>query len=176
VLLVLSALLKRHPAVGLFGSVALGFALADWLPAGSLRLDTAWQGALVFALIHSLRWEDEKHSGTAGLRLLLALGWMGHAMALVWTASGNGLWLAQGMAGLLLIAVAVKWLLTHVWRPWLVPLAGFAIFVQPPLRVTGALLRDVPPGYAEVAGAFLLLAVGTLLALAKPRWLKSPKP
>jgi hypothetical protein len=56
----------------------------------------------------------------------------------------------------------------------MVPAAALLVLLIPPGDFAAGRLQATPAGLLAVAGSFLLFAVGTVLALTKPRWNPSP--
>jgi hypothetical protein len=161
--------LSRNPRHGILGSLVLAISLLFGLstPAAS---HWAIHAALAFLLLHSLRWNDSAHAGARVVRSMVAAFWFGHAV--VWLYSGGEVYMTSIGASVVLAIYLGFRLLTGAWGPRIVALAAGATLLTGPGDVTVEKVHSIPVGILAVLGSFLLLGVGTLLALTRPRWLR----
>jgi len=160
--------LSRNPKLGILGAaVAL---IAMWAALGWDAYAANWaaQVGLAFLLEHSLRWSDAEHAGAKGVRLLLCLVWVMHA--LFWMRTGGSAWMACAIvAPVLAVCLALRLLRGH-WGPRLVPLAAVLVACSGPVDACISRLQTAPLGILALAGSILLFAVGTIAAVTKPQW------
>ena len=167
------ALMKREPKFGIIASVAAGVVTAMYMDRGPLVGYLPLQVAMVFALVHSLLWRDEDHPGAVIVRRFITACWVIYSGGMLFAGTPELVTLIMGAASVLIVAACLRRWLTGEWGPWSV-LAGAATLVVLQAGRQGlGFLRDVPEGLLTVLGAFALFAAGTILAVTKPRWLKT---
>jgi hypothetical protein len=165
----IASLMTRNPKVAVAGAIAAalaGGALRD-------RYDDAWhwaaQAGLVFFLLHSLRWRDYEHQGAAGVRIVLAAGWLIHSV--IWVRADAAVWHPLITAGAVLFTCWFRGFVFQRWTPLVVPGTSLAVALCGPMNFLVMKLQTTPAGVTAIAASFLLFAVGTTLALTKHRWL-----
>ncbi len=167
---------SRHPNAGVFGSLVLAATVFGMVPNEEIGFAVSAQCGLVFLLLHGLRWQDAEHAGAGAARILGCVIWFGHSLAMAhwhWPRANETILAAGGV--LLGAGVAVK-LFRGSWRPAVVPVAAVLVLLTPPGDFAASKLQATPAGFLAVAGSFALFAVGTALALTKPRWNHSVAP
>jgi hypothetical protein len=128
-LAILAAFSWRHPAAGVAGAVAV-FLLGGLLPWTELRGHWRMQSGLIFLLLHSLRWQDDRPEAAAAVWWIAGLGPTAPVLAAagvvsaivpvakVWTLAGT----APGgvlaiLASLLLFVLGTMLACTrHLWQ------------------------------------------------------------
>jgi hypothetical protein len=130
----------------------------------------AMQNALIFFLLHSLRWPMPLRFGQQALRLAAAIGWTAHSVG--WGYVTNGTAGSQILpAGVLVLAICVGWKLWRgIWPSWLVGGSAALVCISAPTNYFFSVIRIAPTGYLVVLASFVLFGLGTGLALCKPRW------
>lgn len=167
--LIVRKALSRNPKHGILGSLVVAVSLLLGLST-SAAAHWALHAALVFLLLHSLRWDDSAHAGARALRYMAAAFWLGHAI--FWLHAGGAAYVTSIGASLVLAIYLVFRLLTGTWGPRIVALAAGATLLSGPGDFTAEKVQALPVGILAVLGSFLLLGIGTLLALTRPRWLR----
>jgi hypothetical protein len=161
------AALSRSPKTGLGAAIMLGLFLSILVR----RPDAphwAFQAALIFLLLHSLRWVEAEHIGSGALRMMAGSLWVLHAG--IWMHTGGAAWMVCCLAGPVLgVYVAVR-LLGRRWGPLAIPLAAALVMLSGPGNLTADKLQSAPVGLLAVVGSFLLFGLGTLLAVTRRRW------
>lgn len=164
----LTSVLSRRVELGLVGSVAAGSALGMMIPAAYGGIHCAIHGALMFLLVHSLRWDDQAERSAPPLRWVAGAAWALHA--LIWTATGGPVWQLAGIgAGVMLIWLLVMWM-GAVRPPIAVAIGAAAVALSGAGVQVISWIVTAPAGPLAVAASFVLLAVGTIVALTKHRW------
>lgn len=164
-------LLSRNPKAALAGALAAAVA------GGVLRNHSgdAWpwaaQAGLVFLLLHSLRWRDHEHQGAAGLRMLVAAGWLVHSVD--WVRDGASSWQLLTLPAVVLFVFWFRGFVFQRWTPRIVPITGLAVATCGPMNLLVARIQTTPPGVLALAGSLVLFALGTAAALTKHRWHKA---
>jgi hypothetical protein len=162
----------RHPKLAVAGAIVLGVTigvgLESTLPGAG---HWALQGALVFFLLHSLRWNDAEHPGAEATRLLAGAAWAMHAF--VWMNSEGGrLWMpvipALGVLGIYCACLPLR----GIWRLFVVPTAALLVLISGPCSAAVNGLRAAPAGLLAVIASFVLLGAGTIAALTRDTWHK----
>ena len=157
--------LSCNPKAGFLGSLVAATTVAVWNPNALLW---AAQVGLVFLLLHSLRWDDSKEQGTAAVRWLAALVWVGHSV--FWSHFDGGGWSVCALAiPVLGVCLFVRWLRGQ-WIQAAVPLAALVVLLSAPGHAAATHLQSAPAGLLAVVGSFALFGLGTLGALTKHRW------
>ena len=161
---------SRNPKAGVFGGLIVAFSILTFVGDREVGLGLSVQCGLAFLLLHSFRWADEGHPGAGAARNLACLFWFGHALIMVhwhWPRA-NEIVLATG--GVMLGVAILARLLKGGWRPAGLPVAAILVLLTPPGDFAAGKLQATPAGLLAVAGSFLLFALGTVVALTKPRW------
>lgn len=167
------ALMKREPKFGLIASIAAGVVAAMHVNSGPLAGYLPLQAAMVFALVHSLLWRDDEHPGATIVRRFIAVCWMVYSGGILFSGTAELVTLIMGASSVLIVAACLRRWLMGEWGPWSVLAGAATLVVLQAGRQGFGFLRDVPEGLLTVLGAFALFAAGTILAVTKPRWLKS---
>lgn len=168
----IAVVFSRNPKVSIIGALAA-------LIVGGLARQAhpdwfywATQAGLIYFLCHSWRWEDEKHEGAGLVRMAVAGAWVAHTY--YWAQHGATFTQTIAAVGLVLATWTLRGMLLRNWKPLVVPIAaGLAALSYPAgllMQKTGA----APAGLFYVVGSFLLFGLGTLAALTKHRWHKTP--
>ena len=128
----------------------------------------AFQCALVFILVHSLRWNDQEHAGARAIRIVMSLAWVMHSWC--WNGSG-GSRLAIAMFGsVILLAWLAHRVINHSNRPVEIAIAAILVLISTPGLTIGQKAGSLPFGFLLIAGSFLLFGLGTVLALTRHHW------
>jgi hypothetical protein len=128
----------------------------------------ATQAAVIFLLLHSLRWEDAEHQGAAFARVAVALTWVVHAW--IWVSLSKVGWTIAALAVPVLCSyLAARWL-RGSWGPWAIPVATGLVLLAGPSNFAAGQVTSIPVGLVAVIGSFLLFGVGTLAATTRHRW------
>lgn len=174
VLGLLAALVWRHSLAGLMGALAVAATLSRVLVDSGLRESWIVQGSAAFLLLHSLRWAVGESKELAGLRGVLAAGWALHSFVMIGCTDAD--WLVS-LVGL---GICLAWAVAH-WRgisdsAMIVLLAGVAVSLGAPLVAIGRMVVHAPGGVLILGGSLALFALGTALALSRPRWQARTQP
>lgn len=163
---ILLALIWPKPWMGLAGGLALTAITWNIRPGGPVNHYLAVNAGLVFALLHSLRWDG-------GLRIqkVVAGGWL--LQCLCWMLGDpEGGMLGPFASGLSIIAVYFcARAVMMVWGSRLIPWTAMSGMALGPIRTTISYCAHAPEGVLILAGSFVLFGFGTWLALTKARWL-----
>jgi hypothetical protein len=127
----------------------------------------AIQAGLVFLLVNSLRWEDAKHPGARGLRVLASAIWAAHA--LLWMHTSGAGWMACCAALPALAAFLARRFAMGAWGPLVIPIAAILVILSGPADATAIKAQTASMGVLAMVGSFLLFGAGTVAALAKHR-------
>jgi len=131
-------------------------------------LHWASQIALVFLLLHSLRWKDFEHTGTTMLRILASAFWLVHAV--IWTHTTGRPWMPCVLAVTVLAFYLFARIVRRNWSSPVIPLAASLVILAGPAEIGGNKLQIIPIGLLAVIASFLLFGIGTLAALTRHRW------
>ena len=134
----------------------------------------AIQFGLAFALMHSMTWQEGQHSGAPGLRIIVALGWILHSFSWLHDGSPTATWCTSLLAAFILGSYFATWLIWRYWASKIVPAAALTILMLVLVRSISISVTHLPAGLLAVLMAFLLFALGTLLALTRDKW--NPQP
>jgi hypothetical protein len=160
----------RNPKLAVVGSAVLAAVVMALFSHRAGVAHWALQGAFVFLLLHSLRWNDLEHNSGAGkARLLAGLAWA--VQSFVWMNSESGrFWmpLIPGMAVLGIYCVCLP--CRGIWRLFAVPAAAMLVILSGPCSAIVAELRATPAGLMAVFASFLFLGLGTVAALTRHLW------
>jgi hypothetical protein len=172
---IVGTLVSRHPMVAILGALATPLAVGIMMPTLGDAMNWAIQAGLVYFLLHSLRWEDDRHVGARAVRWLMAILWVVHGFC----------WMRGGGNWLNLVTIAGTVMLIWTLRVWwlrrcellVVPAAAVLVALSGPANFVFTKVGHAPAGLLYVVGSFALFGVGTLVALTKHRWHKpSPTP
>ncbi len=166
-LALLHAVRSPRPDLGLAGALGLGLLATLTIPVVNRGLYVLPQLALVFLLLHSLRWRDGEHAIARPLRWLAAMAWS--LDSCLWTRNLGAEEIA--LAGAAAILVIGGWLLA--W--WLRARRGsIALPVAAALTLASGpgnwLLRQGSEGVLALAGSLALFSVGIVIAWTRHRW------
>ena len=98
--LLLCTAFSRNPKLALLSSIMLGCSVMVLFGNQTGAIHWALQCGLVFLLLHSLRWEDQKHQGAGVLRAMATVLWVLYSF--VWMRF-DGQWWMPGIFGLLVL-------------------------------------------------------------------------
>jgi hypothetical protein len=164
----LCAASSRNPKLGLLGALAAAVMAAALAGQNTLGLHWAVQTAAAFLLLHSLRWVDTEHVGASTLRIIGGLVWA--VEALVWSQTSGAAWMTAAVAGPVIAFCLLSRWLTGRWGSPVVPAAAVLAMLSGPTVSAAGSIPSVPVGLMAVIGSFLLLGLGTLMALTKHHW------
>lgn len=168
--------LSKDPRHALLGALVAGLATQYEFARLDYVEQFALQNAVLYLLLHSLRWNDGHQAGSKALRFALALGWLAHSIAWLRIAAADVAW-TIALAGALVVVVGfLARLARGSWVPIIIPLSGALVFLSVPTNLLVELLRITPTGHLTVLGSFIVFAAGTALALTKPRWSRWTEP
>lgn len=161
---------SRSATFGLLGSWITAIAVLLFVKNMEIAAPLAAQLALVFLLLHSLRWEERGNQGYGALRLVASAVWVLHALFLVHAGWACAMPVACGTGGLLLAVSIFMKLYTGSWRPIVVPIAAALVLLAQPGDFLAGKLQSAPNGLLALMGSFFLFGMGTLAALTKSKW------
>lgn len=164
---VLHAVRSRRPQMGMAGALALGTGLI--LNAGllSLSLHAIVQASLVFALLHSVRWPDDTHSGSRALRWFTATLWALDAWTWTRELRWDGILFLVVAALLVLAGWLAAWWLRGERSSLALPVAAMAVLCSGP---GNWLARHGSEGVIALLGSLTLFAIGIVVAWTRHRW------
>jgi hypothetical protein len=162
---------SRNPKTGLFAAIALVTVIQLTFSEFADIENWAIQSALVYFLVHSLKWDDSAHQGSRVLRIFAAGCWLLHSWC--WPSFG-----APHLAVLLFgVIVLTAWfayrILNKSSRPIEIAIAALLVVVSSPGYTVGQHAQGLPSGLILVVASFLLFGLGTLLAVTRHRWHQS---
>src|ERR1041385_4279328 len=163
--LLVCAMLSRNPGFGIFGGFVAAISIGIISEGRSGNLHWALESGIVFVLLHSLRWLQEKY--TDRIRVFICVAWVTHAF--IWMHTGGLAWMACAIVIPVLAAYFVGRLMGGRWQSRILPLAAILVAFSGPADSFFSRLRTAPVGVLAVMGSFLLFALGTLTALTKLR-------
>ncbi len=161
---------SRNARLGLLGSWIVATAILLLVKNMDIAAPLAAQLALVFLLLHSLRWEERGNQGYGALRLVASGVWVLHALFLVHSGWAYALPVAYGTGGLLLAVSIFMKLYAGGWKPIVVPIAASLVLLAQPGDFLAGKLHSTPDGLLALMGSFFLFGLGTLAALTKSKW------
>ncbi len=168
VYLMLYILMSRNPHMGIVGAVVTGIVIFMVFNRHESAVPWALQGALVFLLLHSLRWMDAANQGAVVVRALAAALWVMHSC--FWVRSGAAMWAPCIPGGVVLGAYLMMRLLRGRQDLLFLPAASILTVLSGPGNALINWLLSAPGGLLALIGSFLLFALGTILAVTKHRW------
>lgn len=158
-----------NPKLALLGSIVFGATILAVFQQSAGAAHWAMQGALVFLLLHSLRWNDAANPGATLTRQLAGLAW-GMA-SFVWANSEVGRFWMPLIPGALVLGVYYAALIRRgKWRLFVVPAAALLVLVSGPVSFGLHALCLAPLGLLAVIASFMLLGFGTVAALTRDLW------
>jgi hypothetical protein len=163
------AILSVRPRVGIAGGLCLGFGLATLLPASSVMLNLAIQAALMFMLLHSIRWEEAGSSDVVKARKLCGLCWWAHTVLWVAVEPGQAILGTMASGALVLGVYACARVILGKWGPKVIAYSAGTVVGWGPLFLGGERLLRAPDGLLMLLGSFALFGLGTFAALMKVR-------
>lgn len=172
----LPILRSRDPRLGLLGGLGCGVLVG--LPVLHAELSLFWpaQAGLMFALIHSLRWADDRFVGAVSTRHLFGLLWV--LASTVWIRQGD----AHAAAGCLLagsmvlVSYGLARAVTRHWPPGSVAVYSSAVACLSPGMDFSEKLREIPSAFLAILASVPLFIAGTILALSRHRWQRNDSP
>jgi hypothetical protein len=168
VYVIFASILSRRPAIGCLGVLAAAILTAlvvDGVPQEGCAMLHA---ALMFLLLHGLRWDAAPHTWRWNLRWAVALGWITQSWVWAWTEGSAGVMGATG--GVTFLMGLVVWWILRRRLSLAVPVAGVLVMLSGPVVDGFGAVRNAPAGLMAVVASFVLLALGTAAALTKNRW------
>ncbi len=170
--IILLIVCSRNPRLGVLGGFLLGWTLTSVLSSRPDDLYWAFQGGFIFILLHSLRWEDAKHSGAKSVRHVMSVLWV--AETFVWMSVGSGSAWMPCLPGVpVLVVYAIAQIRASQWQYPGIPAAAILVILSGPGIVAANHIFSLPAGLLAVIGSFLLFGLGTAAALTRSYWHKS---
>ncbi len=168
--LLVLAVFSRHPKAGIFGAlIAPVFVQTLFSNIIHGQAHFLAQIAIVFVLVHSLRWNDCEHAGANIVRNMAVFFWIAQSF---WWLSDDpaNAGLTTFILALLLIAVYfVARFVSGFWGPRILPYSAIAVAGLTPLHNGSQFIRHAPAGILFLIISFGLFAIGTWAALRKTR-------
>ena len=163
--------LLRNPKLAIFGSIMFAWAIARVFWDDPNAVNWAFDGGLVFFLLHSLRWNDAEHPGANPVRMLVGLVWV--IQSFVWmNCDGAQFWMPFVPGAVVLGIYCAALPCRGIWRLFSVPAAAMLVILSGPCTVAIDHLRSTPAGLLAVMASFLFLGLGTVAALTREFWHK----
>ena len=169
--LILLTLISRRPGMGLLGGGMLSGLVMAAFPDNTMDGNLALNLGLVFAMLHSLRWEQHVVE-----RRCLGVLWIGQCV--VWMLMNPSV-AARGtfMDGLAVLAVYLgARAISGAWSARVIPWSAAAVMAMTPLRLGILECERAPVGLLILCVSFVMFALGTILAINRERWLPRPRP
>ncbi|MEY4916960.1 MAG: hypothetical protein RL616_873 [Verrucomicrobiota bacterium] len=167
--LIFLAAWSRNPKLAIFGSLVFGASVLATLGNHANAFQWAVQGGCIFLLLHSLRWNDEEHSGAGFVRALAALVWVIQSVA--WMSNDTGRFWMPLVPGATVLGICLACQFHRLqWMKIIVPLAALLVTAAGPCSAIIGGLRAASAGLLAVAGSFLLFGIGTIVALTRHHW------
>jgi hypothetical protein len=161
----------RNPKLAIVGAITVGIAIAAIFNQHVGIGYWAFQGSLVFLLLHSLRWNEAEHRGAGVVRGSVALAWA--IQTFVWVNSENASFWMPFIPGLVVLGAYVLYHLRHgFWDSLIMPTAAMVVVLSGPCSAAVNFIHSASVGLLAVAGSFLLLGLGTIAALTRHLWHK----
>lgn len=157
---IVRALLSADPRVALGGAAGITLAANHFFSTA-----VALQAGFVFALAHSIFWQQERHAFSDQIRALVAMLWVIHSWAWMHEAGATAGWTTAAFAFALVGVYLLVRLVWYYWASRVIPVAvGLVVLWMP--------ITSMPVGFAPVVIAFGLFGLGTLIALRRDKWLR----
>lgn len=158
-----------NPKLAVLGSILFGWAIVMVFWNHPNAVNWAFQGGLVFFLLHSLRWNDVEHAGAASTRMLTGVVWV--IQSFVWMhCDGSRFWMPF-IPGIAVLGIYCACLPCRgIWRLSVVPAAAMVVILSGPCSMAIDCLRSTPVGLLAVVTSFLFLGLGTVAALTRELW------
>jgi hypothetical protein len=161
----------RNPKLAIFGAITFGIIIASVFNHHAGVGYWAFQGGLVFLLLHSLRWHGGENHEAEALRTLTAVVWA--VQSFIWVNSERSSFWMPFVPGLVVLGACVIYRLRHgLWGSPAVPVAAMLVIMSGPTSAAVDGIRTAPVGLLAVIGSFLLLGIGTMTALTRHLWHK----
>ena len=162
----------RDPKLAVLGSFVLGCSVASLLSGHANALHWAFQSGFAFMLVHSLRWNDEKHQGANAVRALVGVAWV--AESFVWMSSSEArFWMPSISSAIVLGSYFLAQSFRQKREHFVVPAASILVTLSGPANAAADGMLLVPIGLLAVIGSFLFFGFGTAAALTRHLWHKS---
>ncbi|MEW6306929.1 MAG: hypothetical protein AB1705_25985 [Verrucomicrobiota bacterium] len=162
-------ILSRRPGAAVAGALLTGLGTQYLMDKLDYVEQYAMQHALIFALLHSLRWEVWAGRRRA-LCVAAALGWVAHSFTWGYIVGMAAGW-SVALGGLLVLGFCLLSRMTrNNWGPMALWLSAATVVATVPVNYVIAVLSITPNGHLTILGSFILFALGTAAALTKERW------
>ena len=161
----------KNPKLAILGSVICGSAIMVVFRQSAGAGHWALQGAFMFFLLHSLRWNDREHPDANTVRMLTGLAW--GIASFVWVNSEGGRFWMPFIPGAAVLGIYCVCLPCRgKWRLAAVPAAAMLVMLSGPCSAAVQDVRSAPVGLLAVVASLLLLGLGTVAALTRELWHK----
>lgn len=172
---IVGTFISRNPSIAIFGALAATVTTGILLPDRSNAVNWTLQAGLIYFLLHSLRWHDNRYAWAGVVRWFAAALWVAHGF--YWMHDGSAWLNSVAMAGFVILAWTVRAWLLRRWELLVIPAAAVLVALSGPVNFIFTKVGHAPAGLLYVVGSFALFGVGTLAALTKHRWHKpTPTP
>jgi len=159
----------RNPALAAIGAFIVGGSISIVLQHYPGAVHWAFQGAFIFLLLHSLRWNGVEHPKANVMRHLVAFGWI--IQSFVWMQSDAArLWMPCTTGALVIAAYCLYEVHRKYWSQFTVPAAALVVMVTGPCTAAVNTVLNAPVYQLAVAASFACLAIGTGTALSRHLW------
>ena len=170
--------ISRNPMLALFGSFIFGIVISMMFHLFHHHASAgywAMQGACVFLLLHSLRW-NAANPGANFLRILTACAWV--IQSFIWMNSETARFWMPLIPGAAVLGTCLACRLYQLeWKKFVIPAAALLVMLSGPCCAALDSISTAPVGLLAVIGSFLLFGFGTLAALTRHLWHKhDPEP
>jgi len=167
--LIIFTALMRNPKLAILGSIIFGSAIMAVFHHHAGAGYWALQGGFIFFLLHSLRWNDQQHTGANLARMLTASAWVLQSFA--WMNADTGRFWMPFIPGAIVLGACLACRLYQLeWKKSAVPVAALFVIFSGPCHATIEGLQSAPAGLLAVIGSFLLFGFGTIAALTRHLW------
>ncbi|MFN7138931.1 MAG: hypothetical protein ACK4UN_06310 [Limisphaerales bacterium] len=173
--LVFRSVLSRNPRLGILGALITGVAGVILFRNSGYPADIGGQMAILFLMVHSLRWIDVGHEGAKGLRIVLGVTWIAHS--LIWLGRGGdvSLYVVLSFALVVIGLYALVKLIFGFWGSRVVICSALLVLACKPLLFLCGLVKDAPVGVLALGVSFALFGLGTAAALVKNRFTRNER-
>jgi hypothetical protein len=168
--LLLRSLSSANPLIALAAAAGTTLATNNLVHAGTNTFSIAVQAGLIFALLHSIFWQQQRHPFADQIRSLLALAWAWHSWTWMHSAGPLAGWTTASFAGVVLAGYLLVRLVSYYWASRVIPAAAGLVLIWTPGKAALAALREIPFGLVPVVIAFLLFGLATFIALNRDKW------